>query len=200
MMMKTMKFLALGLVVVGMAGCAGLSRVAPKQFLLNPGEPPSFAAMRTGGSVAVNYVDVALPYSGSGFAYEISAYQWENDPYNGFLVAPSQMMTEIVRKWVAESALYGSVAVAGDPSGQDWRIRATVSELYGDFKSIAPRAMLKLEVRVFRNDGGKAVLVSSNTYAQEVPIERRTPEALVAGWNDGLRQALLAMSSDLARR
>jgi uncharacterized lipoprotein YmbA len=197
-MMKTMKYLMFGVIGIVLTGCAGLTGVSTKRFLLDPGEPPSFAGMRSGGSAAVSYVDVALPFGGGGFTYQATAYEWETDPYNGFLVAPSQMMTEIVRKWVSDSDLYASVAVAGDPAGQDRQIRVTVSELYGDFQSLAPRAMLKLDVRVFRNRGGDAALVSSASYAQEVPIERRTPEALVAGWNEGLRQALLAMSKDLA--
>ncbi len=186
------------MVAVLFAGCAGLSPTATKRFLLDPGTPPSFAGMRNSGTAVVNYVDVALPHSGGGFTYKSSAYEWENDPYNGFLVAPSQMMTEIVRKWVTDSDLYESVAVAGDPAGQDWQIRASVGGLYGNFARLDAQAELELEVRVFRNRGGEAVLVSEGRYLQEVPIERRTPEALVVGWNAGLRQALLAMSKDLA--
>ncbi len=154
--------------------------------------------MRGSGTAAVGYVDVALASSGGGFTYKASAYEWENDPYNDFLVAPSQMMTEIVRKWVTESDFYRSVAVAGEPSGQDWQIRVSVSELYGDFARLDPQAVLRLEVRVFRNRGGEAVLVSTGTYRQEVAVEQRTPEALVVGWNEALRRALLAMSKGLA--
>ncbi len=199
-MKRMSQFLPLTAMVAALllGGCAGFSDVAPKRFLLDPGDPPSFAGMRSGGTAAVAYVDVALPYSGGGFTYKSSAYEWETDPYNGFLVAPSQMMTEIVRKWVADSDLYRSVAAAGDPAGQDWRIRASVAEMYGDFARLDPTAVIKVEVRVFRQRDGKAVLVSSGSYLQEVPIERRTPEALVAGWNVGLRSALLAMSKDLA--
>lgn len=197
-----MRFSRVMMLLAGMAlvGCAGFERNVPASFLLDPGDPPSFAGMRRSGTVAVNFVDVGLRSAAGGFVYKISATEWEIDPYNGFLIAPSQMMTSVVRQWVSESGQFSSVAVAGDPGGQEWVIRCSVSELYGDFQLPgSPEAVLTMGVQLFRNQGGELTLVSDGTFERRVPVAERRPQALVEAWNVALREVLTELSRTLAR-
>ncbi len=188
------------LAAFALVGCAGLERNVPSKFLLDPGEPPSFAGMRRPGTVSVGFVDVDLRSAAGGFVYKLSATEWETDPYNGFLVSTSQMMTSVVRQWVSNSQQFSSVAVAGDPGGQDWVIRCSVSELYGDFQNpLNPEAVLAMDVQLFRNQGSKLTLISDATFERRVPVSARRPDALVEAWNVALREVLTELSRTLAR-
>lgn len=190
----------LTLTVLALVGCAGFERNVPTKFLLDPGEPPSFAGMRRSGTAAVSFVGVDLRSAAGGFVYKVSATEWEVDPYNGFLVSPSQMLTSIVRQWVSDSQQFSTVAVAGDPGGQDWVIRCAVSEFYGDFQNPSnPEAVLAMGVQLFRNQGGKLTLVTDATFERRVPVAARRPEALVEAWNAALREVLTELSRTIAQ-
>lgn len=188
------------LAALALAGCAGFERNVPAKFLLDPGEPPSFAGMRRSGTATVSFVNVDFRSAAGGFVYKVSPTEWEIDAYNGFLVAPSQMMTSVVRQWISNSRQFSSVAVAGDPGGQEWVIRCSVSELYGDFQFPgSPEAVLTMDVQLFRNQGGKQVLISESTLERRVPVAESRPRALVEAWNVALREVLTELSRALAR-
>jgi uncharacterized lipoprotein YmbA len=178
-----------------LAGCAFFPPGRPAYFLLDPGKPPSFAAMRSGATAAVGFADVAIPFASGGFVYRVNGGRWETDPYNQFLVSPAQMMTALTRNWVAESGLFRDVAVPGEGGGQTYLINCAVTELYGDFQNPpAPQAVLAMRVQVF----SQGRLVREATLSQSVPVRARTPEALVAAWNEALRLNLTALLKSLA--
>ncbi|MGC1480552.1 MAG: hypothetical protein WA771_08605 [Chthoniobacterales bacterium] len=191
---------AVTLCCLTLVGCGSTQRPGPAKFLLDPGTPPSFAGLQRQGTLAVNFVNVDLRAADGGFLYKVSATQWETDPYNGFLIAPSQMMTSIIRQWISDSQQFRSVAIGGSPGGQDWVLRFTVTELYGDFQSsFDPKAVISLEMRLFRNTASKLVLVSEGTYERQISVSARTPSALVDSWNAGLREILTEVSRNLAQ-
>ncbi|HVE15898.1 MAG TPA: ABC-type transport auxiliary lipoprotein family protein [Chthoniobacterales bacterium] len=184
----------LACLLVFLAGCSFTPPPKPKYFLLNPGKPPSMKSIRPSDAPAtasVSFVDVAAPFAADGFVYQTKPGNWETDPYNQFLVSPADMMTSIIRNWTRESGLYGDVAVPGAGGGQDFLIDCDLTEIYGDFSvPTSPKAVLTIEAQVFhRTEKGRDVVLR-RTFTQSIPIAARTPEALIAAWNEALRTEL----------
>ncbi len=176
------------------AGCALGPRPETKFYALDPGPAPSLRALGGNATAAVNYVEVAAPFAGSGFVYQLAGGRWETDPYHQFLAAPADLFTGMLRKWVRDSGYYRFVAEPVGQGGQDDLIEASLVELAGDFREpSAPRAVVALRVQVFRRTADGRVVVLDRTFRQSVPVSGRTPEALVTGWNEAVRLAFSEM-------
>ncbi len=179
-----------------LSGCSLFPSGRPAYFLLDPGKPPSFAAMRSRATAVVGFAGVATPFAAGGFVYRVNGGRWETDPYNQFLAGPGQMMTSLVRNWIRESGLFRSVAIPGEGGGQTFLINCAVTEMYGDFQNpFAPQAVLTMRVQVF---GSQRRLAREVTLSQSVPVRARTPEALVEAWDEALRLNLTALLKTLA--
>ncbi len=198
--MKTLRPLSfLLLFAVVLTGCSILPRSKPRDFLLDPGAPPSFSAMRSKSTIAVDFVDVATPFAGGGFVYRVSNSGWETDAYNRFLIGPAQMTTSILRNWLTESQLFREVSTPGDGGGQTYLLNAGVTELYGDFQNpFAPVAVMTMRFQVVRANSRQIVM--QTTFTQTVPVSARTPEALIEAWNEALRMNLTALLKAAAER
>ncbi len=165
----------------------------PRYFTLDPGRTASLEALRTANSratAAVSFVDVAAPFAADGFVYQTGNHSWEVDPYNQFLVSPADMMTSVLRSWTRESGLYGEVAAPGAGGGQDVYIDCDLTELYGDFRTSRPTAVLTLQVQISRQTDKGRVIALRKTFSKTVPVASRTPTALVEAWNEALREEL----------
>lgn len=184
-----------------LGGCALGPRPEVRSFLLDPGQPPQMKSVATNAAASVTFVDVGAPFSSPGFVYQLSADRWEVDPYNQFLVSPADMFTSILRNWVRESGLYGSVALPDEGGGQEYVIDCDVTELCGDFRNpTKPTAILKMDAQVFRRTPNGRELVLDRTFEQSVPFEERRPQALVDAWNEALRLNLETLLGALAEK
>lgn len=196
-----MKKVGLLLTSILLGACAFGPTPEPKSFLLNPGPAPGMAAMRADVSASVSFVDVGVPFSSDGFAYQISPERWEIDPYNKFLVSPAEMFTGILRTWLRESGLYRSVALPDEGGGQAFVIDCDVTEFYGDFQDpSSPKAVLKMDVQVFKRTSQGPELVLRRTFEQSIPFQERRPQALVDAWSEALRLNLDALLGALAEK
>lgn len=196
---RSLLFVGLGAGLLWLNACANRPQETIRYYSLDPGKPPSLRAMGNNATAAVAYVDVTGPFAANGFVYQLAGGRWETDSYHQFLVSPADMLTGVIRTWVRDSGYYRFVAEPTAEGGQDDLIRVAVSELAGDFRNpAAPRAVVALQVQVLRRKPEGRVVVLSRSFRQSVPFKERTPEALVAAWNEALRLGLSEMMRALA--
>jgi uncharacterized lipoprotein YmbA len=201
-MTRRAPFLLLAGCLALLAACGSNPPPKPEYFVLDPGKPASLRAMRSGEAPAVasiSFVDVAAPFAADGFVYQTGPHRWEVDPYNQFLVSPADMLTSILRTWTRESGLFGEVVMPGAGGGHDYYIDCDVTEIYGDFQSpFSATARLTLQVQVFRQTDKGRVVVLQKKLSQTQPVAARTPQALVAAWNEALRIELNQLTRAIA--
>jgi Uncharacterized protein conserved in bacteria len=199
--MKAAPFSFLVVTALLLSGCMTGPRPETRSFLLDPGQPPKMESLATGATASVTFVDVGAPFSSPGFVYQLSADRWEVDPYNQFLVSPADMFTGILRQWIRESGLYRSIALPDEGGGQMFVIDCDVTGLCADFQDrTKPRAILRMEVQVFRRTPNGRELVLDRTFDQSISFEDRRPQALVDAWNEALRLNLEALLGALAAK
>lgn len=181
--------------VLASGGCALVApRPTPQTFLLAPGKPP--VVKTTMGNASVTFVDGSAQFGAGNFQYRLSDADWETDPYNRFLNSPQEMMTVILRTWLAGSRQFSSVLLPGEGGVANLRIDTEVSELYIDFRNPEyPYAVVTMEIAVHQivNSAVKSQILK-RTFSARVPVAARTPEAFVAAWEIALRRNLESLT------
>jgi cholesterol transport system auxiliary component len=142
-------------------------------------------------------VRVAHRYDSKGFIYRIGSDSFETDFYNHFLVAPGPMVTDELRQVLSETNLFKAVVDSASPIASTHLLEGTIDDLYGDFsRDDAGKAVLGMSF-VMREGGPDGPIIFRKRYEKTIPLQARSPEALVQGWNRALEETLSALVSDL---
>jgi hypothetical protein len=193
---------AAGAVMAG-AGCR-LQRaaLAPRTFLLQaPREEPPGAA-KGEGVLVVRPFRVAAAFDSRAFVIRRGEAEYEVDAYDAFLLSPGPMLAEAMAGWIRSLGAFVSVTTGGSQVDPTHALEGQVMELYGDYRDpTRPTARLGLELRLLHPLVGSASRVQwQRSVHKAVPIVERRPEALVAGWNQGLAEICFELGSDLFTR
>jgi cholesterol transport system auxiliary component len=183
-------------------GCVSLQRSYPdKRFFAFDVTGPAQAARSGGrGTLQVADVRVSSRYSGKNFVYRLSDTTYETDFYNEFLVSPAALIAEELAAGLRRSGLFQNVIDRASDIQPDWVLEAVVDSLYGDFRnSAAAKAVLEMRVFVTNGRGSTSQIVLQKNYASSVPLDGRSPEALVNGWGRALEEILSELASDMER-
>jgi cholesterol transport system auxiliary component len=193
---------AVWLLLVSCAACVsvGIERSYPEKryFALevraddNPANPPGNETLE------VSNLRVSPRYGDKNFVYRLSDVGYETDFYNQFLVLPGALITEEVRKSLANSQLFKHVISSSSQLQPSYVLEGTVNALYGDFRKLnASMAVLETEFFLNSTIPTKPGIIMQKRYAKSVPLSGRSPEALVKGWNEALEAILTALVADL---
>ena len=191
---------ALAALLVFCSGCVSFERGYPDQhyFVIEVKrnvDPPTTSG---NGVVEVAEVLISPRYTEKSFVYRTSEARYESDFYNLFLVAPSALMTEEIRKGLAQSHVFRHVIGSSNQLQPTHVLQAAVSGLYGDFRDgSAPKAVLEMEFFLTKEADGRSQIIMEKSYAKTVDVSRRSPEALVQGWSRALEEILSALVTDL---
>lgn len=185
------------------AGCVGVERSYPdkRYFVLAAAEKgsaanPSVNARK--GVLLVANLRVSPRYEGKSFVYRRSESNFEVDFYNQFLVSPGAILTEEVRKGLARAEVFQTVIGGGSQLESTHVLEGSVNALHGDFRDAgSPKAVLEVEFFLTRDSAMKADIVTQRRYLKTVPVNGRSPEALVQGWNRALEEILATLVADL---
>lgn len=184
-----------------LSGCLSKPGLVPQSFTF--ATPPTAPAQTnsTQGVLAVHRLSVAAPYSGQAFIYRTGASAYEQDPYAQFLVPPDESLAEPVRAYLRNSGRFQDVTQPGSSLRPDILLEIFVTELYGDFRNrAAPAAVLSMDF-VFLPGRSREGVLARKTFTRRVPLKARTASALMAGWNEALKDILMqAASLPLAER
>ena len=114
---------------------------------------------------------------------------------------PADALRAPLRQYFQASGLFGDVTQQGSALRPNLLVEITVEQLYGDFRNRAdPQAVLEIRLAFFDAPGerpGKVIL--DKTYVRRTKLAARSAAALMASWNDALKQIMAEAVSDLER-
>lgn len=181
-------------------GCVSLDRSYPEKhyFVLEINREAKPLDDPLNGIVEVADMHISPRYEGQSFIYRISEGGYESDFYNQFLIAPAALVTEEVRRGLAQSGISQYVVNSSSPIEPTYRLDGTVNAIYGDFRNASTaRAVLEMEFFLTKPAPGATQVLMAKRYSKSVPLSSRTPEALVRGWDQALEEILSSLVADL---
>ncbi len=187
-------------VLLTLAGCVNLEKSYPDRhyFVLDLEHELKPANPTGNGVLQVVGARVSPRYEQRSFTYRISDTGYETDFYNQFLVPPAPLITEEIRKGLTQSQLFRHVIASSSQIPPTHVLDSRVSALYGDFReTAAPKAVLAIEFFLSRDSPEKSAILLERRYVKSVPLDGRSAEALVRGWNRALREILTALVADI---
>ncbi len=204
-MIKQKRFLLLFiwiLVLLNMVGCAKLERNYPVRnyYILsvadkNPNKSPVY-----GNTLEVDRLQISPSFSGREFVYRKGDSSYESDFYNQFFRAPVLLITDETRKWFLESGPFKNVVNSNVDVDANFTLQGNVTELYGDFRTaVSPKAVLRMQFLLTDDSSSNPKIIFQNNYRKEIPLETNSPESLVKGWNEALKQILTELEDDMRK-
>jgi uncharacterized lipoprotein YmbA len=194
---------AVGVVLICSLGACVQVSIEPRPnperryFALDAGAMAAAGETSSKRILKVAPVRVAHRYDSKGFVYRIGADSFETDFYNHFLAAPGPMLTDELRQVLSEANLFQAVLDFTSVIASTHVLEGTIDELYGDFsRDDAGKAVLGISC-VMREGGPDGAIVFRKRYEKTIPLQARSAEALVQGWNRALEEMLSALVSDL---
>lgn len=182
------------------SGCVNIEKSYPDQhyFVLEVNREAGASNPGRDGVLEVADMRVSPRFAEKSFVYRTSETRYESDFYNQFLTAPGSLITEEIRKGLVRSHVFRHVIGSSSQLQPTHVLEGAVSALYGDFRDRgAPQAILEMEFFLSKaNSAGSDILVEKR-YAKSIPLDGRSPEALVRGWNKALDEILAALAADL---
>ncbi len=201
-MKKKVIYFSLCLLIIHITGCVSLEKKYPDidrySISVNPFQQPS--AFNGGGKVKVRTFDSVSLFADKTFVFRTGALNYEKDYYNQFILFPTTMITEEVKKWLSSVPQMITIIDRGSLIPAEFEITGKILELYGDIHDKKnPKACLSLEFVVFdiRQIPAKAILRKS--YDEQITLERLTIINLVEGWNIALRNIMHDFEIDLRK-
>jgi uncharacterized lipoprotein YmbA len=195
--MKTLSRSLVLLLATLLAGCLSKPHLSRQSFTFAI-PPATENASTTGLEIGVRRISVASPFGSTALAYRTGEFSYERDPYAEFLGSPGEILMEPVCQYLRNSGAFRGVSGPESRVTADVELEITVVQLYGDFRDRAhPAAMLRMRFVASRTgDAGHKVLLQKE-YTRNIPLQARTAAALVAGWNEVLRQIANQAAEDL---
>jgi len=190
--------LTAGLAVALTLGGCGSDPAARRQvfaFTL-PADPP-VSAPKT-NVVALGRVTISSLFQSRAFTYRTAENKYVQDPYAGFLTAPERALAESIRAGLRQGGAIGRVIEPGSGLTPSMTVEAAVTELYGDFRDLtAPAAAMEIHFIIYEVELGEpGRIVLDKVCSRRTPLARRTPEALVSGWDADLSGILSEINSE----
>jgi hypothetical protein len=200
----SIKYILWGLVFAAtcfLTGCLDRPSLQKETFLFDP--PPAASSMTASGHrvLSIRSLQVAAPFAGRDFVYRTGEFSYDRDPYAEFMAAPAEALVSPIGRWWREAGGFNAVVETGSALKPDTLVEIQVSQLYGDLRPSAPaQAVLTMRFVFFDATNGlpgKSFL--EKEYSREIPLQSRTPAALIEGWNTALAQILGAAAQDVGR-
>jgi cholesterol transport system auxiliary component len=192
-----------GLLIALSAGaCVSVSidRQFPERryFVLDVVYASAAANSNAAGVLKVSNVHVSPRYDGKSFVYRTPDMSYETDFYHQFLVPPGPMLTDEVEEALSQAKIFEYVVNSVSQLEPTHLLEGSVDALYGDFSDTkSPHAVLGMSFLLRREDDAQPSVIFQKRYRHTVPLESRTPEALVKGWNNALKDILASLVADL---
>jgi cholesterol transport system auxiliary component len=183
-------------------GCQGLlvrERPAQKRFVLEAERDEARPAPAGAPALAVRPFTASSHLRGTRFVYRLGPDELDFDYYHRFWSEPERLVTDAAVRWLARAGLFALVSDAGWEESDRLALEGEISELSGDYRDPrAPLAVLRLRCALLDESAGASRVLLYREYSSARPVAPASREALVAGWNEALREVLTALEQDLA--
>jgi len=198
--MKALLLLSQVVLFAVCSGCVSFEKSYPDRhyFVLEVRADADPLDPTTDEILQVSNMRVSPRYEDKSFVYRTSDTSYEADFYNQFLVSPASLITEEVRKGLTAARVFKYVISPSSDLPPAYVLIGTVNALYGDFRNTnAPMAVLEIEFFLTSELPAKPGIVMQKRYAKSQPLNGRSPEALVKGWDEALEAILTSLIADL---
>jgi len=164
-----------------------------------PADPPTTNA--SDRVVALSRVSISPTFQSRSFTYRTGDNSYEQDPYAGFLIPPERALAESIRASMRTSGVFGRVVEPGSGIMPTVIVEASINELYGDFRQASrPVGTMGIHIMCYEvQDGEPRHIVFDKYCLQETALARKTPGALMAAWDEDLREIMNQINSDYAK-
>ncbi|MGV3667602.1 MAG: ABC-type transport auxiliary lipoprotein, LBF_0736 family [Leptospira bouyouniensis] len=182
--------------------CFGVSKTFPEKrfFLIETSESKQLFLPPKPRTFFVRKVFISPRFEGKEFVYRKDNVVYESDFYNGFFIPPAHNFKEEFSKSLIHSGNFEWDANLHTKVGVTHYIELNLSQLYGDFRSKEPKAVIEFEVVVYEDKDSVSSPVFRKTYKQNAVIEKKDAESLVIGWNSALSQTFSEMNLELSKQ
>ncbi|MBM9548898.1 hypothetical protein JWG40_17865 [Leptospira sp. 201903074] len=182
--------------------CLGVSKTFPEKrfFLIETGETKQLFSVPKQKTFIVRKVFVSQRFEGKEFVYRKENAVYESDFYNSFFIPPAHNFKEEFVRSLLKSGNFEWDASMHTRVNITHFIELNLSQMYGDFRTKEPKAVIEFEVVVYEDKDSISTPVFRKTYKQIQAIEKKDPEALVLGWNQGLTNAFNELNTDLSNK
>lgn len=168
-------------------------------FVLNAERAEEAVTGQAIGVLDVHRFTIDRAYDFKGFVHRKAKNEYEVDYYNGFLVSPSQMITERTRDWLSKTGLFERILNPGSQAEPTHALEGHIVKLYADFQD-KHSAKAYVEIKCFlidmQNRSDQVLL--SRTYMESQTLDNLEADDLVAAMDLCLERILKAMETDIA--
>jgi hypothetical protein len=193
--------IAAGLAILGLfSGCVNLRRDYPirKFYVLETKPEKTQPPAEDGPVIQIQLFKSSPGFSSSEFVYRTGESVFESDSYNAFFTLPADQIRSLTMQWFQESGRTRAVLDRSSRLRPTNIIEGNLVALYGDFRDKEnPRAVIEIDFLVMDIRPIEPRIIFSNSYRESIAIPKSTADALVNGWNEGLRMILTAFEDDI---
>lgn len=200
MMKRHLPLIVLALCLLA-SGCAGLNKPALEKhyYDITPARPEALApaVSPSFGALKVRRLSVSPMHSGREMVYRTSENGYSSDFYNGFFVAPADMLSQGLRRWLGESGLFAHVVAPSSLVAGELVLEGNLVALYGDYSG-APEAVATMEFLLLDESRPEVEIVFSSVYSRRVSMSAASPDRLAEGLQRAVAEVYAALEKDLA--
>jgi ABC-type uncharacterized transport system auxiliary subunit len=162
--------------------------------------PPALAAARRSQILRMGKVRVAPAFAGKPLVFRLDDVRYAADFYNAFLAEPGDLVGVAMAEWLDQTGPFQSVAQPGTRTPADLVLEATVTELYGDFRSgRPPAAVMTIQFTLVDLRGVSTRVRLEQTIGRRIELPEASPAGLVRGYGLALGEILTELVAALRR-
>lgn len=194
--------LVLAAVILEVGGCIRLAKGPPEKhyYALEVTRASESPAPDAGAILKIRKLRISPRFEGTEIVYRTGEARYQSDFYNEWFIAPSAMLTQQLQNWLTHARLFQHVVETSSSLEAGYLLEGVVNALYGDFRlNGSPKAVLNMQIVVIKDRPAREEIVFRREYQEEVDIGDLSPDALVGGWNHGLRHSLMTLEEDLRK-
>jgi cholesterol transport system auxiliary component len=170
-------------------------------YIVEPSAPEQLWLAHGKEVVRMGNVRLAAAFAGSSLIYRTDDVTFVSDPYQAFIADPPAMFGTQMAAWLDRAGPFKAVTQPDSALSAKYRLEATVTELYGDFRPGRPAtAVMTVQFALVDVDAIGPGLLFERTIARRVPLEGASPSALVRGYNRAVTEILSELAGDLAAK
>jgi cholesterol transport system auxiliary component len=187
------------LALLGLAACTLGSKpnATRETYLVDVPAPPQDATPLPGVLLVAGF-EVAAAFADKQMVYRFEDHRYQSDYYNGFLVAPRDMIGQRTLEWLQRAHLFETVApLSGARVPQALVLRASVNEMYADVRDAAnPAAVLSMQLYITAEHTDQPPLRFAQQFRDVAPMQDASAQA----YADALSRALEAILTQADRQ
>ena len=192
--------LVLTAVILEFGGCIRLAKGPPEKhfYVLEVTRPAESPAPRAGAILKIRKLRISPRFEGTEIVYRSGEAHYQSDFYNEWFIAPSAMVTQQLQSWLTHARLFQHVVDTSSSLEAGYLLEGTVNALYGDLRrNGSPKAVFTMQIVLIRDRPAHEEIVFRREYQEVTDVADSSPDALIRGWNDGLRHSLMTLEEDL---